>query len=82
MYAESLGCLPEMHKTNGPPYDFIHTGDRLCYGIFNLPVMYSLSLIHILHGSTQMSVQSLDGARRLAALGFTRVILALSLIHI
>lgn len=29
-----------------------------------------------LHGSTQMSVQSLDGARRLAALGFTRVILA------
>lgn len=29
-----------------------------------------------LHGSTQMSVQSLDGARRLAAMGFARVILA------
>lgn len=29
-----------------------------------------------LHGSTQMSVQSVDGARRLAELGFSRVILA------
>lgn len=29
-----------------------------------------------LHGSTQMSVQSVDGAKQLAALGFARVILA------
>lgn len=29
-----------------------------------------------LHGSTQMSVQSADGARQLAAMGFSRVILA------
>ena len=30
----------------------------------------------LLHGSTQMSVQSADGARQLAAMGFSRVILA------
>ena len=34
------------------------------------------------HGSTQMSVHTLQGALELKELGFTRVVLALSLIHI
>ena len=35
------GCLPGMHKTNGPLYDFIHTGGPFVLRNFQFAVMYS-----------------------------------------
>ena len=74
---ELPGAAELLHKASRLGADAVLIQD---WGVWQLARQAAPELP--LHASTQMSLHTLGGARRAAELGLTRVVLALSLIHI